>query len=232
MFDGCKVEKLPVPIPDELMGKRGPGRPKTHQSQADREKAFREQHTSILNRKNPKEDHLKGFSESDSRCPETDLEPQLPPLRQSAGTVFKKKNSLYPESYFEVESIFPLLREKHERKLATKEDTQLFSPAIFDPSQGDGPAKRGYQNIVFMGGFMVFDFENGQLTPIDLIRIYPETPMWISNSFSSTKEKIRFHAIIPLSRDTSVEEHHFLWDQFAIRLEAAGFSVGQTSKRF
>ena len=88
------------------------------------------------------------------------------------------------------------------------------------------------QNIVYMGGFLAFDFDNGQLEPKALARLLPGKKRWISNSFRHTNEAPRFHAFFPLTRCVTKEEYEFLVDQIILEIEDAGYSVGKDRKGF
>jgi hypothetical protein len=227
--DVSKEEKLrSQTLPDQFFTRKSRS-DKIHQSEADRKKAYRNHHRKTNVRDKPKgKDGYPSRSDSDGLGFSTATSPLLPSARAS---IFRKKKDWYHSAIFDGD-LFGLFSDTHQRTLGSKEENHLICPAIFDPNQGDGSTKRGLQNIVSIGGFIGFDFENGHLGPDDLTGSVSDNPPWISNSFRHTKENQRFHAFFPLTREVTVEEFNFLWDQIIIRIEARGYSVGKDRKGF
>jgi hypothetical protein len=66
----------------------------------------------------------------------------------------------------------------HDRRLETKEENILISPAIFDPNKCQG-FMRAEGNIVFIRGIWL-DFEVGDLKPDEFPDLFPDTRMLFS----------------------------------------------------
>jgi hypothetical protein len=81
----------------------------------------------------------------------------------------------------------------HEHQPKSKQDSYLFSPAIFDPSLPTGK-QRGKGNVLYLR-HIVLDFEDGELKPEDLPRLYPDLQMVITNTFRHSWDKPRFRAV-------------------------------------
>src|SRR5262249_34863762 len=59
----------------------------------------------------------------------------------------------------------------------------------------------------------------------------PDLRMVVTNSFSSTREKPRFRVIIPTNQPMTVEMYRAVYDCFALKLEDAGYYVGNRKRR-
>ena len=92
------------------------------------------------------------------------------------GTLYETKESPLPYGFIrgvDVDSFVNELRSLHEQPLESKESGWLISPAIFDPDKpNDENKKRG---LVYILGLrhLWFDFENGQLRPDELPKLFP-----------------------------------------------------------
>jgi hypothetical protein len=75
------------------------------------------------------------------------------------------------------------------------------------------------------------DFENGEIAPNELPALFPDIRMVVTNSFSSTKEKPRFRAIIPTYQPMTPEMYKAIYDCFAAKLEDSGYYVGNRKRR-
>ena len=82
----------------------------------------------------------------------------------------------------------------HEHQPKSKEDLYLFSPAIFDPNRST-EKNRGKENILYLR-HIVLDFENGELQPETLPKLFPDLQMVVTNTFSHTSDKPRFRAVL------------------------------------
>ena len=104
----------------------------------------------------------------------------------------------------------------------------LISPAIFDPNKCEG-SKRGIGNIVYIRGVWL-DFEDGDLKPDEFPSLFPYVRMVIFNTFRHTKEKPRFRVFIPTNGIMSPEAYKKIWDQIALKLKDAGYSLEKPKK--
>jgi hypothetical protein len=115
----------------------------------------------------------------------------------------------------------------HEPK--SKKDLYLFSPAIFDPNSSTEKT-RGKENILYLR-HVVLDFENGELQPDELPRLFPDLQMVITNTFSHTWDRPRFRAVFFTSETMTPEVYSLIYGWIADKLEEAGYSVNRKDKR-
>jgi hypothetical protein len=107
---------------------------------------------------------------------------------------------------------------RHQRK--PKEDNYLFSLAIFDPNK----STKGYrtkENILYLR-HIVLDFENGELQPDELPRLFPDLQMVVTNSFYRTSDKPRFRAVLFTDEPMTIEVYGLIYNSIADKLEEAG----------
>jgi hypothetical protein len=150
------------------------------------------------------------------------------------GTIYAHKQSPEPLAYLKwqgEEAYVAVLAAAYVRRLRSKADNYLISPAVFDPNPNpiDGK-RRGEANIVCCR-HIVMDFENGDLAPKELPALFPDLRMVITNSFSSTKEKPRFRAIIPTDQPMRPDAYRAIYDCIATKLEDGGYYVGNRRRR-
>jgi hypothetical protein len=231
-YPGSAIDKLDAGIPEK--SQKLFGRPKRHKSNAAR---------LVEHRRKKKQELLSGLAglgcHYDSRGElrnETGIElytpfvTQLPHFFIGAfqGTLFTSITSHLPLGYIRGSDIDGLnygLKSLHEQSLASKEDNYLISPAIFDPDKpNDEGTKRGLVNILSLR-HLWFDFENGELRPDELPKLFPLTRMVVMNSYRHTTEKPRFHVLIPVKQPLTPEAYKALWMLFAYKLEDAGYQV-------
>jgi hypothetical protein len=72
------------------------------------------------------------------------------------------------------------------------------------------------------------DFENGDLRPDEIARMFPYTRVVAFNSYRHTREEPRFRIVIPLAKPMSPEEYRALYDAIIAKFEHEGYSVGQS----
>ena len=82
----------------------------------------------------------------------------------------------------------------YEHQPKSKKDIYLFSPAIFDPNKST-EKNRGKENILYLR-HVVLDFENGELQPETLPKLFPDLQMVVTNTFRHTRDKPRFRAVL------------------------------------
>jgi hypothetical protein len=148
------------------------------------------------------------------------------------GSIFAHKQAPEPSAYLkwqDEEGYVYALTLAYVRKLGKKTDNYLISPAIFDPTPINGK-RRGEVNIVYCR-HIVLDFENGDLAPSELPSLFPDLRMVVTNSFSSTKDKPRFRAIILTNQPITAEMYRAIYECTAIKLEDAGYYVGNRKRR-
>lgn len=145
----------------------------------------------------------------------------------ASGTLYRAKKSGFPDYYLEdcgdVDFFVDALRSFHKRKLPSKEDNLLISPAVFDPNKTTG-TRRGRDNIVYLRHLWL-DFEQGDLKPSELAELFPYTRVIATNSFNHTRKESRFRLVIPTNRPVPVDGYERLFDLIAAKIEDAGFIV-------
>ena len=109
-----------------------------------------------------------------------------------------------------------------------KERIMLLAPALFDPARSK-ETKKGNDNVVYLRHVWL-DFEDGDLKPEEFPSLFPEWRMVVVNSFNHTAEKPRFRVIIPTTEPMTPAIFTSIQDYIRLRLEDAGYSVGQKSE--
>lgn len=150
--------------------------------------------------------------------------------RPCQGTVYKTKTSSHPVGYLACSdnaSFIEVLRYFHFRKLHSKSENSLISPAIFNPNIKPGNDQRrvttrGKINIVYLQHIWL-DFEDGELTPEQFAELFPGIEMILMNSFNHTKGKPRFRVVMLTTQAISAEVHEVLFDLIERKLEDAGY---------
>jgi hypothetical protein len=141
------------------------------------------------------------------------------------GSLYLAKNSPLPLGYLEdlgdIDLFVDVLKSLHGRKLGSKEENNLISPAVFDPGRG-GDKKRGRENIVYIRHLWL-DFEDGNLRAEELAALFPHTRMLVMNSYRHQSDKPRFRAIVLLDRVLTPDAYELLFDNIARKIEDAGF---------
>jgi hypothetical protein len=117
----------------------------------------------------------------------------------------------------------------HEQEPKSKEDLYLFSPAIFDPNRST-EKNRGKENIVYLR-HVVLDFEDGELKPETLPKLFPDLQMAVTNTFRHTWDNPRFRAVFFTSEIMTPEVYGLIYGWIADKLEEAGYAVDRTDKR-
>jgi hypothetical protein len=116
----------------------------------------------------------------------------------------------------------------HEHQSKSKEDLYLFSPAIFDPNKST-ENNRGKDNILYLR-HIVLDFEDGELKPETLPKLFPDLQMVVTNTFNHTSDRPRFRAVFFTSEIMTPEVYSLIYNFIADKLEEAGYSVERPSK--
>ena len=87
------------------------------------------------------------------------------------------------------------MKDYSKRQLATKKDSYLICPSLFDPEKCS-ETSRGKGNHLLSNGIW-FDVDGGDLAPAAFANLFPTLRMTIFNTFSSTKKKPRYRVYMP-----------------------------------
>ena len=146
-------------------------------------------------------------------------------------TLYSCKYSPMPFAYAscDIDAFVEFLHVRHERQPQSKEDNYLFSPAIFDPNKSTGK-NRGKENILYLR-HIVLDFENGELQPETLPKLFPDLQMVVTNTFNHTSDEPHFRAVLFTDEPMTAEAYGLIYNSIADKLEEAGYSVSRNNKR-
>lgn len=117
------------------------------------------------------------------------------------------------------------LKALSERELASKDENTLISPSFFEKRPG-AKTTRGVQNIVFANGIML-DNDGGGVSPDQFAEMFPELEFVAFNTFSSTKECLRYRIYIPTSRPMCAFESFAIIGEIFERMKQQGFSLAK-----
>lgn len=235
LFPGSSVSPLGGKVIGAVLGK--PGRPRRHQSDADRKAAHRrEKEIQLL----IGQAVINGEDLSDHDYPELvrTVVGQMSELRgvdvlagdvpgepqTSAGTVFKTKYDTAPlahADYGDHDSFIASLKMFHLGVIERKEDAGLISPAHFDPDMS-ATTFRGLENVRHIRGIWL-DNDGGDLSPKRFSELFPSLRMACWNTFSSTPEKLRWRAFIPTTQAMSTDVHGLILRQIVTVLNQNGY---------
>ncbi len=235
LFPGSSVSPLGGKVIGAVLGK--PGRPRRHQSDADRKKAHhREKEIQLL----IGQAAINGEDLSDHDYPELvrTVVGQMSELRgvdvlaggvlgepqTSAGTVFESKYDTAPlahADYGNHDAFIASLKVFHSDVIKQKEDAGLISPAHFDPDMSEATS-RGLENVRHIRGIWL-DNDGGDLSPERFSELFPSLRMACWNTFSSTPEKRRWRAFIPTTQAMSKEVHGMILGQIVKVLNQRGY---------
>lgn len=142
------------------------------------------------------------------------------------GAVYRDKFSSMPVGYISnvcFDEFAQFLKEMHSRRLDRKESSGLISPAICDPGRSTN-SNRGSENILYLRHLWM-DFEEGDLKPEELPKLFPHTQMLVMNSFNHTTKNPRFRAVFAVKQPLTPEAYIALWDIIADKFRDAGYKV-------
>lgn len=120
-----------------------------------------------------------------------------------------------------------LLKRLHTQKHSTKEDNLLLSPAVYDPNKCN-ETERGSGNYITSNSIWL-DFDGGDLTPEAFVNLFPKVRMTIFNTFSSTKDDLRYRVFIPTSSHMDIETYKSLTAHILIVIKQAGYVLNKKS---
>ena len=146
-------------------------------------------------------------------------------------TFYSCKYSPMPLAYAscDIDAFVEFLHVRHEHQAKSKDDNYLFSPAIFDPNRST-ERNRGKENILYLR-HIVLDFEDGELQPETLPKLFPDLQMVVTNTFSHTSDKPRFRAVFFTDETMTPEVYGLIYNSIADKLEEAGYSVERAGKK-
>jgi hypothetical protein len=239
ILPGSKVEKLDIGIVDEAPKKRG--RRRKHKSNRERVAAQRQR---------TREEKLRllaaqlGLNTPDTNGKDWDLEEDGWSSAENAirlyrkigtqrltATIYSSVSSSMPKAYVSggIPAFVQALRFAYNEQPKSKEDMDLFSPAIFDPNRSiKGTRKK--ENIIYLR-HIVLDFEDGELEPDELPRLFPDLQMVITNTFRHTWDRPRFRAVFFTNEIMTPEIYGLIYGRIADKLEEAGYWVDRKDKR-
>ena len=114
------------------------------------------------------------------------------------------------------------------RQAKSKDDNYLFSPAIFDPNKST-KGTRKKENILYLR-HIVLDFEDGELKPETLAKLFPDLRMVVTNTYNHRPDKPRYRAVFFTSECMTPEVYGLIFGWIADKLEEAGYSVDRRKK--
>jgi hypothetical protein len=236
MLPGSKRDKLDIGLAEQPAKK--PGRPRKHATNrervaAQRQKAKEEQIQLLVDQLRLRmQDTNEGNREEDvGSCAKNSIELYSDLGTQPlTATFYSSIFSPIPFAYAsgDIDAFLEFLRTCHEHEPKSKEDNYLFSPAIFDPGRST-EKNRGKENILYLR-HIVLDFENGELNPDELPRLFPDLQMVVTNTFNHTSDKPRFRAVLFTDEPMTAEVFGLIYEAIADKLEEAGYSVERPGK--
>ncbi len=203
LFPGARVHALSNSGLDLPRSKRG--RPRKYNSDRERKKAWRERRKATL------------IAESTSPTPVE--------RASGFGSIFATRFDTEALDHLEagnVAEFISFLRDSHQRRIASKTEDFLISPAYFDPSVDGCSTQRGLPNVQHVNGIWL-DNDGGDLSPEHLAIIFPQLWMAIWNTYSSTAIEPRWRCFIPTDRTMSADEYACLIRQIELSLHHRGY---------
>jgi hypothetical protein len=237
LFPGCTVTSLGGI--EDMPSKGKPGRHRTHDCDADRKRACRDQFKSELRMAL---DLVAGGDRAARHC-----SPAIAELRQQmsefgygkytalstmgradldkmGGTLFTSVGRARPFDFFplnDIDTFIDGLRYFHQFSNESKEANGLISPAIFDPGLSDETC-RGLANIRAIWGIWL-DNDGGDLTHEEFARLFPRLRMVIINSYGSTPAAPRWRIFIPTTIAMPIAAYKAIAEQIMRTVNRAGY---------
>jgi hypothetical protein len=126
-----------------------------------------------------------------------------------------------------LEAFVALLRECHGRRITSKEDNFLMSPAHFDPHMAGTETGRGLADIQYLNGVWL-DNDGGSLTPTVMAEIFPQLRIITWNTYSSSSLSPRWRCFIPTNATMTAAEYTRIVEQIITVLKMHGYRPAQT----
>ena len=199
----AELEHFPIDIGDMKLSQRR-GRKPQYQSGAERTAASRASRKADLNRLVVDEGSkkiTKTFElfclDQEEMCNELSLY-KSNNVTRFRGTIWEHIRSPVSVGNIEKENVDDFdewLFALHLRKLKRKTDSHLISPSYFVPNM-EKEKYRTEGTIQFINGIWL-DNDEGGILPETFANLFPQTRMSIFNSFSATREKLKYRVYIP-----------------------------------
>ncbi|TXN44848.1 hypothetical protein [Methylobacterium sp. WL7] len=113
------------------------------------------------------------------------------------------------------------LKKESTKSYAKKDDVPLVSPAFYNPLWV-GKGKRGKKNVVFASGVML-DFDDTELGPDELAKIFTELQMVAYSTFSNSSTNLRYRAYLPTTCPMLIPEYNVITHAIIQAIESAGY---------
>jgi hypothetical protein len=69
------------------------------------------------------------------------------------------------------------------------------------------------------------DFEDGDLRPEEIPKLFPHTRLAVFNTYNHTSENPRFRVVVPFEQAISPDDYAVLYDNLIAKIEDAGYIV-------
>jgi hypothetical protein len=153
---------------------------------------------------------------------------------QSFGTAFGSIYDRDPLLHLGVAddaAFISLLRDLHRRKLPSKNENFLFSPAHFDPDRAGVDTRRGLANVRHVRGIWL-DNDGGDLSHKEFARLFPALRVVAWNTYSSTQKTTRWRCFMPTTQAVNPDQYKAIIEQIMQVLRYAGYiSDAEQAKR-
>jgi hypothetical protein len=239
ILPGSKLEKLDIGLVEQPPKK--PGRPRKHASNRERvaqqrQKAKEKQLQLLADqlRLRVQDTNERNWENKENgwSCAENTIE-----LYSGLGTqpltatLYSSMFSPIPLAYAsgDINAFVDFLCICHEHQPKSKQNSYLFSPAIFDPNRSTEKS-RGTENIIYLR-HIVLDFEDGELKPETLPKLFPDIQMVVTNTFSHTWDRPRFRAVFFTSETMTPEVYGLIYGWIGDKLEEAGYWVDRNDRK-
>ena len=163
--------------------------------------------------------------------PPTAYTKTIPPEPLRFGTLYEKETDRFPSSYVQLAHTRSQIRFLHtiwSRTITNKESTLMISPATFDPKVGE--RYRAYDNILSCRNIWL-DFENGEMPPQLLPRLFPWYRMLIFNSYNHHPCLPRFRLVMFTDRSMTAKEYGTICDMIKNHIVNSGYAVTRNQER-
>lgn len=238
LFPGAEVEPLDGMSVQPRKGKSG--RTRKHTSNAEKTRVYRENKkrellaqldlindAALVAGRYPAfaQEVMSGMKEFAGMCDENTVyrgDIVTPPL--TSGTAFFSVYDAIPldhMDYTDDETYIAGLRDFHERVVAAKEESGVFSPAHFEADKAVDTC-RGLDNITHLRGIWL-DNDGGDLSYEEFASFFPYLRIVVWNTYSSTPEKPRWRAFIPTTYAMSIDVHRIILAQIEKVLNKEGY---------
>jgi hypothetical protein len=121
------------------------------------------------------------------------------------------------------DTFIKLLKGQQRRRLRSKSDNILISPAFFASCEGV-ETSRGLGNVMLARGAWL-DFEDGDLTHQEFADLFPRLRIVVFNTWSSTKADLRWRAYIPTSQAIPAGIYRLITGQILKIVVDAGYRL-------